>query len=123
MLNGEKVRIERCPKCSSTHLENIFYLKRGEPARIYIRCCKCNSFVARYTLIRYTSDKSYESLLRSMKGPFASGRRLTRELEAFSNEISNGFEYVTNLLEKGSEEVEVHIEDLIAKNDKQSLDD
>jgi len=58
-----------------------------------------------------------------MKGPLASGRRITRELEAFSDEISNGFEHVTHLLEKGSEEVKLRIEDLIAKNDKHSLED
>jgi biotin operon repressor len=58
-----------------------------------------------------------------MKGPFVSGRKLARELEAFSDEIYNGFEHVTHLLKKGSEEVKVHIEDLIAKNDKQSPDD
>ncbi|HDG68314.1 MAG TPA: hypothetical protein ENG11_04125 [candidate division Zixibacteria bacterium] len=107
------VRLEHCPKCGSTECENIFALFPGKPVQVYVRCKKCGSFVARYTLLRYTSDKPYESLLRTIRCPRSSGRQMVHELEAFSEEVEADFKKVQEMLEVGEDRRK--IEEIIAE--------
>ena len=107
------VRLEHCPKCGSTECENIFALFPGKPVQVYVRCKKCGSFVARYTLLRYTSDKPYESLLKAIRCPRSSGRQMVRELEAFSEEVEADFKRVLEMLEGGEDGRK--IEEIIAE--------
>ncbi len=108
------VRLEHCPKCGSTDCENIFAICPGSPIRVYVRCKKCGSFVARYTISRYTSDKPYESLLRTIRSPRTSGRQVAEELEAFTHEVEADFKRVLRLLEEGEDERK--IEEIIAQS-------
>jgi phage FluMu protein Com len=88
-----KVRLEHCPKCHSVNTENLVRVQMCEPIRVYVRCRECGTFVARYTLERYTSDKTYESLLRYLRnhGHSISSRDHAREVEGFSAEVKREF--------------------------------
>lgn len=101
---GISVRLEHCPNCGATDCENIFVISAGKPVRVYVRCKKCGSFVARYTLARYTSDKPYESLLSALRSPRCSGRGLAKELEAFTHEVEEEFQQVLELLRAGEDQ-------------------
>lgn len=87
------VKIETCPKCGSRNTENLIRVETGRPVRVYIRCPACGAFVARYTLERYTSDKTYESLLRFMRehGHCVASRSRAQELEGFSKTVEKEF--------------------------------
>ncbi|MEO0074587.1 MAG: hypothetical protein ABIK31_00555 [candidate division WOR-3 bacterium] len=107
----ENAKKEACPKCNSTTLINYVHVKTGEHIRVYIECANCHSFVARYTLLTYTSDKPYEVLLRRLKClEYASGKKALRELEEYSRNIEADFEHVKSLI---SEETTKTIEDMI----------
>ncbi len=101
----EHARTERCPECGSTSTKNNMYLCRGEKVRVYIECAECGGFVARYTLSGYTSDKTYESLLRRMRSTkFSSGKRAMRMVEGFGDKVSEEFRYVLDLIRKNEDE-------------------
>jgi hypothetical protein len=87
------VKKETCSKCDCQIMENLVRVESGEPIRIYVRCTECGTFVARYTLERYTSDKPYESLLRFHRkhGHSIHSRSRAQEVEAFSRDIENNF--------------------------------
>jgi len=88
-----QVRLEHCPKCHSVNTENLVRVQTGEPIRVYVRCRDCGTFVARYRLERYTSDKTNESLLRYLRkhGHSISSRIGAREVEGFSAEVEREF--------------------------------
>lgn len=88
------VKIEVCPRCASKNTENLVRVESGRPLRVYVRCVECGAFVARYTLERYTSDKTYESLLRFMRrhGHSIHSRSNAHELEGFSKKVEDEFE-------------------------------
>lgn len=104
------VKIETCPKCGSQNTENLVRVEFGRPVRVYIRCSACGTFVARYTLERYTSDKTYESLLRFMRehGHCVASRSRAQELEGFSREIEKEFTETCN-----AELVDLRVEEII----------
>ncbi len=87
------VRVELCPNCDSPNTENLVRVQTGRPIRVYVRCRECGTFVARYTLERYTSDKTYESLLRFMRkhGHSIASRSRAQELEGFSKTVQEEF--------------------------------
>jgi hypothetical protein len=87
------VKLETCPKCQSKKMENLVRVEAGQHVKVYVRCLDCQTFVARYTLERYTSDKPYESLLKNLRGQSNTigTRELAREIEAFSQEIEKEF--------------------------------
>lgn len=93
------VKIESCPHCKGTGMENLVRVEPGQPPKVYVRCDKCKVFVARYTLEHYTSDKPYESLLSSLHGQGCciSSRQRALELEAFSREVEEEFIQTTNV--------------------------
>lgn len=92
------VKVEVCPKCASRDIENLVRVERSRPVRVYVRCKECGTFVARYTLERYTSDKTYQSLLRFMRrhGHSIASRSRAQELEAFSESVKKEFEETSN---------------------------
>ncbi|MBN2380845.1 hypothetical protein JXM67_13690 [candidate division WOR-3 bacterium] len=87
------VRVEHCPKCHSRKTENLVRVQTGKPVRVYVRCTDCGTFVARYTLERYTSDKTYESLLDYLRkhGHSISSRFRAHEVEGFSKEVEKEY--------------------------------
>jgi hypothetical protein len=91
------VKIETCPKCGCKSTENLVRVESGCPVKVYVRCAKCGTFVARYTIERYTSDKCYESLLKIMRlhGCSIASRSQAQELEAFSRSIETEFKETT----------------------------
>ncbi len=97
-------KFERCPKCNSSEMRNIFYVESGEPPRVYVQCAKCGAFVARYTLSRYTSDKPYESLLRILRR-FSCGdsRTCISEIEAFTEGVEEKFREALRIAREGKE--------------------
>ena len=110
----EKIKREHCPKCGSTKLENIFQVKTGEPVKVFVRCSKCKSFVARYTLKCYTTNKTYESYLENMKSESESGYKILNEIEFLSQEIEQEFNRVVDLIETSEEKKK--IEDIIIED-------
>ena len=110
----ESAKADQCMKCSSTDVTNLVHVRTGEPVRVYVKCNACGSYVARYTLSRYTSDEPYESLLRMLRQyAYASGKRCLEEVEEFGTIIKAEFEHVQRLAAAGEEKrrVEEIIED------------
>lgn len=87
------VRAEHCPQCHSVNTENLVRVQTGKPIRVYVRCRDCGTFVARYTLERYTSEKTYQSLLNYLRkhGHSISSRIRALEVEGFSAEVEKEF--------------------------------
>ena len=86
--SSESARTEHCPRCDSTSTRNNMYFCKGEKIRVYIECAECGEFVARYTLSAYTSDKSYESLLRRLRFTrINSGKRAMNMVECFEDDV------------------------------------
>uniref|UniRef100_A0A7C6AAH8 Uncharacterized protein n=1 Tax=candidate division WOR-3 bacterium TaxID=2052148 RepID=A0A7C6AAH8_UNCW3 len=107
----EKAKKEHCPKCKGTMMINNVYVKTGENIKIYVECANCHSFVARYSLLTYTSDKPYEILLQKLKClEYRSGKKALRELEEFDRCVESEFKVVKSLAEQ--EEAKT-VEDLI----------
>ena len=110
-----RVKTETCPKCGSTIHENYVRVATGEPIKVYVVCAKCKSFVARYQLARYTSDKPYEALLDiAHRVRTTDGRRVVRELEAFTKSIEEEFKLTMELAQtqKETRKLEEIIEEL-----------
>ena len=117
----ESAKAERCTRCGATDMTNLVYVRTGDSIRIYVRCSKCGGYVARYVLSRYTSDLSYESLLKTLhQFAYASGKRCLEEVEEFGAAIRAEFEKVQKLAAAQPEErrVEELIEDARAKDDQ-----
>ena len=87
------VKVETCPKCGCKNTENLLRVEKGSPIKVYVKCSECGTFVACYTLERYTSDKTYESLLRLMRkrGHSVHSRFRAKEIDGFSAEIQEQF--------------------------------
>ncbi|MEO0076200.1 MAG: hypothetical protein ABIK33_04955 [candidate division WOR-3 bacterium] len=94
----ESAKKETCPKCKSTVLINNVLVKTGDNIRVYVECANCHCFVARYTLLTYTSDKPYEVLLRRLRClEYASGKKALRELEEYNKYIEQEFLHAKSL--------------------------
>ncbi len=117
----ESAKRETCPKCKSTTLINNVLVKTGDNIKVYVECANCHAFVARYTLLTYTSDKPHEVLLRRLRClEYASGKKALRELEEYNKFIEQEFAHVKSLVV--AEETRT-IEDLIkAKYEKSDTD-
>ncbi|MBN2070047.1 MAG: hypothetical protein JW814_01215 [Candidatus Krumholzibacteriota bacterium] len=112
----ERARVEHCPSCGSTLTKNNMFFSKGKRVRVYIECGECGEFVARYTLLSYTSDKSYESLLRKMRFTrTSSGKSTMKMVEGFEEDVKKEFEHVIALVR--TNEDKRHIEDIILEDD------
>jgi hypothetical protein len=101
-----KAKKETCLKCGATDLENLVRVEEGKPLKIYVRCSRCRAFVARYIVATYTSDMSYESLLKILRSSQLSChdcRGSMRELEAFSRQVQEEFQRTEQQVEKKPE--------------------
>ncbi|MFO7674925.1 MAG: hypothetical protein R6X12_01205 [bacterium] len=110
----ESAKSDHCMNCNATSVTNLVHVRTGEPVRVYVKCNACGSYVARYTLSRYTSDQPYESLLRLLRQyAYASGKRCLEEVEEFGTAIRAEFERVERLVAASEEKrrVEEMIED------------
>jgi hypothetical protein len=90
-----KAKKETCLQCGATEMENLVRIEEGKVLKIYVRCAKCKTFVARYLVSTYTSDMTYESLLRALRTTQISCldcRGSMRELEAFTGQVKSEFE-------------------------------
>lgn len=102
-----KAKKETCLRCGATDLENLVRIEEGKPLKVYVRCAKCKTFVARYIVSTYTSDMSYESLLRVLRTSQLAchdSRGSMRELEAFSRQVQWEFEKTAQQVEEKPEE-------------------
>ncbi|MCK4538302.1 MAG: hypothetical protein KAV42_05840 [Candidatus Krumholzibacteria bacterium] len=103
--SSESARTEHCPNCDSTSTKNNMYFCKGEKIRVYIECAECGEFVARYTLSAYTSDKSYESLLRRLRFTrINSGKRAKNMVECFEDNVKTEFDHVLSLIKQNEDE-------------------
>jgi hypothetical protein len=110
---GESARLEHCPKCDSTDVRNHMYFREGQPIRVYVRCARCDEFVARYTLRGYTSDTIYESILERLRYQrLSSGRRALRIIEEFGADVADEYRHVLELIR--TNEDQRPIEEIIA---------
>jgi hypothetical protein len=101
----ERARLEHCPKCGSVEVRNNLYFCKGQRLRVYVECARCGEFVARYTLRGYTSDKTYESLLRRLRDTrLTSGKRTLRIVEGFGDHVSEEFEHALDLVKTVQDE-------------------
>lgn len=109
---------ESCPKCGGTLMENFFRIEENGCIKVYVRCAKCGSFVARYTVSKYTSDKTYDSLLRILRKTTmeSDSRKFAKELEAFSKNVENEFKETLDFVEKSPDKRK--IEEIL--NDKKA---
>jgi len=99
----EKVKRERCPVCGGLKMVDNFVKYEDGTIRVYVECAHCGSFVARYTLQRYTSNKPYESLLHFFRKPVDSGRSVLKNIEAFTEEIEKEFKEVKERIKEKEE--------------------
>jgi hypothetical protein len=123
---SESARLERCPKCGSVDTRNNVYSRRGKKIRIYIECAKCGSFVSRYTLTGYTSDKSYESILERMRTVrLNSGKRTLDIVDGFDADVRGEFEHVIELIKTGEDKrrIEEIIEEDLGDTPMNTKDD
>jgi len=100
----ESARLEHCNSCGGARMCNYLYRTSGKPLEVYVRCDDCGAFVARYGVSRYTSNKSYQDLIRVL-GSFIhnSGRRLMRELESFDEATDRAFAHVRELVARSED--------------------
>ena len=101
-----RAKKETCPKCGATEVENLVRIEDGHPMKVYVRCARCKTFVARYMVSTYTADMTYESLLRVLRTSQLychDCRGSSRELEAFSTQVRREFE-------RTEEKVQRHLE-------------
>lgn len=104
----DTAKLETCPICKSVDHKNNVYVKKGDKVKIHVECADCGSFVARYTLLRYTSDKPFETLLRKLRCfQLSSSRDVLKDVEAFGLEIASEFEYVRSLVKEKNEQRKV----------------
>ncbi len=117
----ESSKAECCPRCHGTRMVNLVYVRTGQETRVYVKCADCGSYVARYVLSRYTSDRSYESLLASLRG-FAhrSGKRCLEQIEEFGAMVEAEFERVQKLAIENPQKQRV--EEMICEAEKDRPD-
>ena len=103
----EKVKRERCPVCGSVKMVNNFVKYEDGTIRVYVECSQCGSFVARYTLKRYTSNKPFESLLNFLRKPTESGRDVLKNIEAFTKEIEEEYRRIKEKVKEKEEKQKI----------------
>jgi hypothetical protein len=116
----ERARLEHCPECGSVEMRNNLYFCRGQRLRVYVQCASCGEFVARYALRRYTSNKTYESLLSRMRDTrLTSGKRTLHLVEGFGESIEEEYRRVLDLIKTAEDQR--RIEEIIEDDYPESL--
>lgn len=113
----KSVKRERCPKCDSVELVNLVLVEEGQPIKIYVKCAKCKTFVARYTLDYYTSNMDYESMLEYASKCYSeSGRTTSKKLKSFNESIKKEFEECLKLIRE--KEDKKRVEEIINETEE-----
>jgi hypothetical protein len=116
----ETARIEHCEKCGSTATKNNIYFLKGEYVKVYVECADCGAFVARYTLRGYTSNKTYESLLRNLRSSrFNSGKRTMKAVELFGKDVEEQYQHVRDIIRE--DEDQRRMEEIIEEDFREEL--
>lgn len=117
----ENAKAECCPRCHGTRMTNLVYVCTGKETCVYVKCADCGSYVARYVLARYTSDRGYESLLANLRGyAHRSGKRCLEQIEEFGAMVEAEFERVQKLaVEKPQEQ---RVEEMICEAQEDASD-
>ncbi len=117
----ETARTERCEHCGSTEMKNKMYFCKGKNIKVYVECAKCGKFVTRYTLSGYTSNKTYESLLRKLRFQrINSGKRTFITVQTFGKQVEEEFERVRELIR--TDEDDRRIEEIIEEDFREGLE-
>ena len=116
----ESARLEHC-RCGSTEVKNNVYFEKGTRLKVYVECARCGGYVARYTLLRYTSDEPYESLLRKLRFTrLNSGKRTLKLVETLGRDIEEEFAHVLELIR--TREDKRRMEEIIEDDYPESLE-
>lgn len=117
----ETARLEHCEHCGSTQMRNNMYFCKGEKIKVYVECAKCGEYVTRYTLSGYTSNKTYESLLRKLRFQrINSGKRTMETVQTFGKEVEEEYGHVRELI-RIDEDSRI-IEEIIEEDFREGLD-
>jgi hypothetical protein len=86
-------------------MKNIIVREESEPDKIFVQCCECDAFVARYIIAQkgyYHSGKGFESFLRGLNrgGTFDSGKNIQRDFEGVKLKSEAKFQKVLELLKE-----------------------
>jgi hypothetical protein len=98
----ETVRVEHCLKCGHTEMKNLFHIKPHEDIKVYVQCANCKSYVCRYTLRRYTSEETFESLVKLLakkEHHIVSGREQKSRLEYHTTQVEKEYKKVLEMAE------------------------
>jgi hypothetical protein len=118
---NEAARQEHCEHCGTTEMRNNMYFCKGEKIKVYVECAKCGKYVTRYTLSGYTSNKTYESLLRKLRFQrINSGKRAKHTVETFGKEVEEEFRHVQELIRTRQDER--RMEEIIEEDFREGLD-
>ncbi len=94
-------RLEHCPNCDGVELKNYMRIMPGEDVEVFVECAACGSFVARYTLKMYTSEKPYESYLRLMlQRPMVTGSQTQQAQSEFAETLMAHYKAVKQGVEE-----------------------
>lgn len=102
-------------------MRNNMYFCKGEKIKVYVECAKCGEYVTRYTLSGYTSNKTYESLLRKLRFQrINSGKRTMETVQTFGKEVEEEYGHVRELI-RIDEDSRI-IEEIIEEDFREGLD-
>jgi hypothetical protein len=117
----ETVRIEHCPKCEHVEMKNMVYVNPPKDIKVYVQCAHCGEYVCRYTLKRYTSEETFESLLKLLtekEHHIVSGREQKSRLAYHTTRVEEEYKRVLELAEhEDKRRVEQIIEDEFGDED------
>ncbi len=119
MMDGrrERIRFEHCPGCGETEVKNILRRARLRSLEVFVECRSCGEFVARYEVLRYTSNKSYEDLLSRLGARGGdSARRIMQVMAGFDDDVAAQFRIVQALARQ--EEDPKKIEEILQEEEE-----
>lgn len=93
---------QTCQACGATELRNILVREPGHAQMVFVRCARCDKFVARYRLQSYYhAGKGIESYLRSLgAGAAESGRQQLDEFLQLEEEATSQYQRALEALEE-----------------------
>jgi len=113
----DEVVQERCPKCGGGSFKNIFHLKEGTHARVYVECARCGDLVARYLLRAYVDPHhDFSSTLKMLHrtGDYGDSLRTIQEdLGAHQDQAQVQFDDIKARLKESPRRRDEKIYDII----------
>lgn len=103
-------------------MRNNVYFHPGGDVKVYVQCAECGEYVARYIISGYTSERRYESFLRSLRlDCHSTSRRTRRAFKALSGDFDREYEHVLDLIKKNEDQHP--IEEIIEEEFDRGMDD